>query len=244
MEKRFYVLKDDIANDEVTLCEDEHQHLSKVLRLRVGDNVECFEDGGNILSCQIVEISKNSTKLKVIDKEPCLQNPKINLTLFQGLPKLDKLEFITQKVTELGVKRIIPFSSKFCIAKENLNKIERLNKIVISACKQCGRTLLTEIVPPKKFDEMLKVLCEFDVVLFANECEKTMSLKDVFNKVDKKIDSVAIIVGSEGGFSKEEIERLESLKNVFSVSLGKRILRTETASVSLSSLVLYELGEI
>ena len=129
MEKRFFINKTDLNNNEIVLTDDEHLHLSKVLRLRVGDEVECFYDNGNILKCEILNITKQFSTLKVCSEVEVNSNPKLNLTVFQGLPKLDKLELITQKLTEIGVSKIIPFSSSFCIAKENLNKIDRLSNV-------------------------------------------------------------------------------------------------------------------
>lgn len=247
MEKRFFINKTDLNNNEIVLTDDEHLHLSKVLRLRVGDEVECFYDNGNILKCEILNITKQFSTLKVFDEVEIDSNPKLNLTVFQGLPKLDKLELITQKLTEIGVSKIIPFSSSFCIAKENLNKIDRLKKIIVSACKQCGRTKLTQVENPLKFKQMVDCLKSFDIVIFANETEKNVPLKEILKKhceAGKTLNNVAYIVGSEGGFSKEEIETLCNQENVFSVSLGNRILRTETASIVLGSLLAYELGEI
>lgn len=243
MEKRFFIDKSSLNNNTIILTEDEHQHLSKVLRLRVGDSVECFYDGGPIINCTIEQITKNNSTLTVNSQVECTSNPQANITLFQGLPKLDKLELISQKLTEIGVTKIIPFSSTFCVAKENLNKVERLKKIVVSACKQCGRTLLTKVENPVKFNEMISMLSNYDLVVFANETENPEnSLSQLFSQ--KNYKNVAYIVGSEGGFSKEEIEKLTSQTNVKSISLGKRILRTETASITLGGLLAYQLGEI
>lgn len=243
MEKRFFIDKSSLNNNTIILTEDEHQHLSKVLRLRVGDSVECFYDGGPIINCTIEQITKNNSTLTVNSQVECVSNPQANITLFQGLPKLDKLELISQKLTEIGVTKIIPFSSTFCVAKENLNKVERLKKIVVSACKQCGRTLLTKVENPVKFNEMISMLSNYDLVVFANETENPEnSLSQLFSQ--KNYKNVAYIVGSEGGFSKEEIEKLTSQTNVKSISLGKRILRTETASITLGGLLAYQLGEI
>lgn len=247
MEKRFFIEKTDLVGGEIVLKDDEHMHLSKVLRLRVGDTVECFYDGGEILKCEITLITKNYSNLKVVDEVECSSNPVTNITLFQGLPKLDKLELISQKLTEIGITKIIPFSSTFCVAKENLNKIDRLKKIIVSACKQCGRTQLTKVENPIKFKQMLENLKEYDLVVFANETQKQFSLHQALSEVKSKlgkIKNVAFVVGSEGGFSVEEIESLISLDNVKSISLGPRILRTETASITLGSLLAYELGEI
>lgn len=244
MEKRFYIQKDNIQNDVITITDDEHNHLSKVLRLKVGDSVECFYDNSDIINCKITSILKNASTLKIQNYLEVKTNPKYNVTLFQGLPKLDKLELITQKITELGLTGLIPYSSTFCIAKPNENKTERLKKITINACKQCGRTKLLEISNPVSFKQMLEKLGSFDLVIFANETENTKTIKQVFNNGKQNFNNIAIIVGSEGGFSSDEIASLTYLNNVVSVSLGKRILRTETASITLASLVQYELGEI
>ena len=238
MEKRFFVDNSNIFGDKINLTDDEHNHLSKVLRLRVGDEVECFCDGGEVLNCKIDEITKSFSTLKILSSYPCKANPKRELTLFQALPKLDKLELVTQKVTEIGVGEIVPFSSTYCIAKENTNKIERLKKIVSSACKQCGRTRLTKISATKKFDEVLQMLVKYDLVIFANETESENSLSKVLSLLPTKTYSnIACVVGSEGGFSKEEIDKIKSLKTVSSVSLGNRILRTETASIVICGIV-------
>lgn len=247
MEKRFFVDTEQLNKNQIILTGDEHMHLSKVLRLRVGDEVECFSNNSNIIKAKVELITKQSTTLTIVGEDECNSNPKVNLTLFQGLPKLDKLELITQKLTELGVSTIIPFSSTYCVAKENLNKIERIQKIIVSACKQCGRTLLTKVENPIKFKDLLQLIANYDLVIFANETENKVSLQEVLcqKKQEKGFNlKVAYIVGSEGGFSKEEIEALSKKDNVYSVSLGKRILRTETASIALGSILLYELGEI
>ncbi len=242
MEKRFFIQKENINDNLITLLGDEHIHLSKVMRLRVFDKVECFFDSSDVFLCEISEILKDKTILKVLSKTPCTANPKISLTLFQGLPKLDKLEFLCQKLCEIGGSEIVPFSSKFTIAKENLNKIERLGKIVVSACKQCGRTQLLKVSTPVKFTEMLAKLKDFDVVIFASERETLTTLKHALTTL-KNPQKIAIIVGSEGGFSSDEIEKLREQKNVISVSLGTRILRTETASLVLCGCVIMQLED-
>lgn len=250
MEKRFFVEKDKISDKFITLDNDEHMHLSKVLRLRVGDTVECFYNGSDILECVIKEITKNSSVLEIVSSKPCVQNPNLSVSLFQALPKLDKLELITQKLTELGVSEIIPFASKFCIAKENANKIERLKKIVVSACKQCGRTKLVDVKDVLKFEKMLESLNQYDLVIFANECEKSKSLNEVMKeqkeclaqKLQNNSLKVAYIVGSEGGFDKDEIEKIS--QKAFSITLGNRILRAETAGIVLGGIICYELGVI
>ena len=227
MEKRFFVNREDISDESITIHDDEHQHLAKVMRLRVGDEVECFYDGSEVYKCRIDEIDKRETHLTVLSSSPCDSNPVLNITLFQALPKLDKLELISQKICEIGATCVVPFSSKFCIAKDNSAKIDRLNKIIISSCKQCGRTRLLDVHSTVSFNEMLGMLGDYDIVLFANEKENTTTLRDLL--VGKSYRNVAVIVGSEGGFSDDEIKVLCEASQSF--TFGKRILRCETAGI-------------
>ena len=237
MEKRFFINKEDLFGNKVTIKGEEFMHLYKVMRMRVGDTIECFYDGSEIFSCEISKIEKTFAEAVVIDSFECIANPKKQVVLFQALPKLDKLELVTQKVCELGISKIIPFESRFTVAKPNQNKMERLEKISISACKQCGRTALLGLEDTISFKQMLLRLKEFDQIVLANETENTNALNEISG------NNIAIIVGSEGGFAKEEIDELVKV-GAISVTLGKRILRTETASIVLSALVLDRLGEL
>lgn len=242
--KRFFILKENILNSTIVLDGEEHNHLSKVLRLKVNDEVECFYNSSQVYNCKILEITKNYSKLQILSSYDCLQNPKTNLTLFQALPKQDKLETVCQKLTELGVKKVVPFVSSFCIAKENSNKIERLNKIIVSASKQCGRTSLLEVENTKSFNEMLDCLKNYHFVIFASELDnKTDCLIKKLSTLNMQGKCVAYIIGSEGGFSAEEAKKIKELQNVITINLGKRILRTETASVAIASMLQLVLGE-
>ena len=242
MDKRFYIEKENFITqkeniqigDKIFLSGDENNHFFRVLRGKVGDSAEFFYDGSDFYLAKALDVGKNSSTFEITDISPCVSNPKLSATLYQGLPKLDKMELITQKLCEIGVSRIVPFLSKFTIAKENGGKIDRLNKISISVCKQCGRTKLLKVESPIKFDKMLETLSHFDMVIFANEKEKEKALKTLLqNNLNAK--NIAIVVGSEGGFSDDEIQRLS--KKASSITLGKRILRTETAPIFISSMV-------
>lgn len=238
MEKRFFINEQDINDNLITITGEEHNHLANVLRLKIGQKIECFYDNSDLYECELTEITKQHTIATIINSYPNPSNPKVKLTLFQGLPKLDKLELIVQKCSELGVSEIIPFTSQHTIAKPNDNKQERLNKISLSASKQCGTTSILKVQKTITFKSMLDKLKDYDTVIFANEKETSTPL----NKVLDKATNVAIVVGSEGGFSSQEIDSLSSIAS--SITLGKRILRTETASIVLSSLVMYALGEL
>lgn len=225
--KKFFGNKQD---NFIMLDGEELKHLA-VLRCTLGEEIICFTGDQNEYLCKIVEISKKYASCEIIEVKICEKNPKKNIVLFQGLPKLDKLELITQKATELGISQIVPFESNFTIAKPNENKIERLNKIKIEACKQCGRSVPLKISNPIKFKQMLEMLNDFDLVLFANETNRKITDISFENH-----SNIAIIVGSEGGFSAEEILMLKNAKTT-EIGLGERILRTETASIVLCGIV-------
>ncbi len=239
MEKRFFITKDNIDGDTIILRDDEHNHLSRVLRLAVGEVVECFEDGGDILSCEITAITKSQTTLKLLKSISSTSNPKECVTLYQGLTKGEKLDWIIQKTSELGLSAIKTFTSNFTIAKPKDNKETRAQKIAIASAKQCGRTAILKVAPCITFKQMLLELKDYDIVLFANETEEKGGLE----KYVKNGLKIALIVGAEGGFSKEEINALISA-GVKSISLGSRILRAETAAIGMTACVLFKLGEL
>lgn len=236
MEKRFFAETENFHDGVISLFCDEHHHLKNVLRLKKGDKVECFSPDSPIYSCCVKEILKDKTLLEIKSFRKCFANPRLDVTLFQALIKPDKFEFLTQKFCELGGGEIIPFSSQFSVTKASSIKAERLSKIIISACKQCGRTRLLKVTSAVKFGQMLEALQGFHTVLFANEREATVPLKTLLPSLSS-LGKIALIVGSEGGFSPEETALLNAKKNVFSLSLGRRILRAETAATALSACV-------
>ena len=220
--RRFFGRKE---NGQILIEGEELNHLKNVLRLGVGAEILVSLGDENDYACQIESISSRGKKI-------CAGNPKKNIVLFQAVAKREKFEFIVQKATEIGISKVVPFISKNIVAKVTENKMDRLKSIAINACKQCERTIPPEISEVKTFDEVLKSFKDFDVVLFANErAEKSDKKKDL-----TKMKNIAIIVGSEGGFDSKEKDKFTSA-GATTVSLGKRILRCETAAVALMSLV-------
>lgn len=238
--KRFlcYEIKDGYA----LIRDMEHNHLKNVLRLNIGDKIECVGIDEAIYVCEISKIEKSLTLAKVLEKQVCMSNPKVKLTVFQALVKNDNMSLIVQKLSELGVSTLVPFESEFITSKDSKNKQAKLQEIANQSIKQCKRSIPMLVERTLSFKEMVEALKDFDKVIFANEKESTKSLNDILKDLDIK-DKVAIIIGSEGGFSDSEIMAISSLKNAVSISLGSRILRAETASIFLSGLVLYELKE-
>lgn len=225
--KKFFAIKD---NDYFLFKDDELAHFN-VLRCKVGEQILCLNTDGYDYLCEVVDVSKKQAIAKILSKEKNTKNPTKNITVFQALIKGEKADLITQKLTELGVSQLAFFESKFSIAKANNNKLTRLNKISEEACKQCGRSIPLDIKECMPFDNMLAKLQDFDIVLFANE-------KNMIRNFDclKNANNIAIIVGSEGGFDDEEIDKIKSA-GAKEFGLGSRILRAETAVIAMSAII-------
>lgn len=238
MSKSFYVNEENIKNGIITLLGQEFLHL-KVQRKVVNDIVNIFNNTGKVFECEIEEINKNFAKVKILNVKESNRELNNELCLCFALSKADKMEMVMQKCTELGITKFIPFSSEFTVVKNNTTRIDRLEKIALEACKQCGGAKMPEILPIVSIKDLPKLLNKFDKTLLAYE-----NANEKFNQ-NLQDKSVAIIVGSEGGFSKNEVEFLkENISNLSVVSLGRRILRAETACIALTTLALNYMGEI
>lgn len=234
--RRFFVDNSDICNNVVTITGDEFSHMVKVLRYKVGFKaVVCANDGIERL-CTVNEIGKDFATL-VIEQENVQDVKNAHVTLFAGLLKNNKLDFVVQKSVELGVDEIIPFASHNC-AETKFSK-DRAEKIALEAAKQCGSAYLSKVGPLENFDEVLARFKEFDTVLFAYENEKKNRIKDCRFEGKK----VALVVGPEGGFTPDETEKAKECGATI-VTLGRRILRAETASIVSCALLLDHLGEL
>ncbi|MBR2970488.1 MAG: 16S rRNA (uracil(1498)-N(3))-methyltransferase [Clostridia bacterium] len=229
----------DKISDEGIISGDDHNHVSVVLRARVGDILTLCDGDGFDYRYEITKIDKKSTSLKLLDKIKVESEPIAKIDLFVALLKADKLEWVCQKCTELGVSEIRPFMSDFVQVKRESVRPDRLNKIAKEAAQQCGRGRVPTVCEPIKFDQMLDALPCYDTVLFMYE-KSGQKLPDIIKKDGKKI---AIIVGSEGGFSDKEAEQIIA-RGVRPINLGKRILRAETACVVATALAAYEAGEL
>ena len=239
---RFFVDTDAISSDKIILTDDNMHHLVNVLRHRVGDEVTVSDSSGFDYICSIVEINKDSVILKITDKTKNASEPLVKISLFQGVPKGDKLSLIVEKCVEAGVFEITPVDMARCVSKlskkDFAKKKERLDKISLSASKQSGRGIVPNVNHLISFNEFLDLKDEFDLVIFPYEDEKNTSLKEVIKNF--KGEKIAVIIGPEGGFSKEEAEKIIA-NNISSVTLGNRILRTETAGMATIFNILYEL---
>jgi 16S rRNA (uracil1498-N3)-methyltransferase len=234
--KRFFVDK----IEEITeLCGEEFEHAKNVLRLGVGAEVILLDNSGKEYTAVISQVEKKRMILNVVREELGTREAQEDVCLLFGyLKNADKNEFIVQKAVELGVKKIVVFSSEFSSAYMNANKLERLNKVSKEAAKQCLRATAPEILYADTLEGALAMAEGYENKLFA--CEfATESKRDI----SALQGSTAIVIGSEGGFSRAE-EELANAQGFASVTLGKRILRAETAAVALTSVVMFSLGEL
>lgn len=237
---KFFTKPDFIDDKEIKIVGEDVSHISKVLRMSAGDNIVVCDGEGNDYDAVITSISKTEVVAEITGKYVCNAEPCVNVTLYQALPKQGKMEYIIQKNTELGINKIIPVYTKRCVVKPS-DKTERWAKVAEAAAKQCGRGIIPQIMPVVTFDEAVEQMKEYDLALMPYECEEENGLKKVLQSADYK--NISIFIGPEGGF---DIKEVEAAKNagVKTVTLGKRILRTETAASAVLPIIMYENDEM
>jgi 16S rRNA (uracil1498-N3)-methyltransferase len=237
MARRFIIDRKIEENEEFIISGEEAKHIL-VLRNNIGDIIEV-----NDKKCKILDINKQNIRCRSIENAEIKGVPNVKITLYQALLKSDKMEYVIQKSVELGASRIIPFSSKNVVVKleekDKIKKVERFNKISREASKQCGRSDIVQVENIKTFNDLLGEVKNYKKCIIAYENE-TNSLKELIRE-NIGLDEVAVIIGAEGGFDKKEVEQLIE-NGCVSISLGDRILRAETASLNLISILMYELN--
>ena len=246
---RFYVEGCQDAQTGITIMGEDVNHIKNVLRLTIGDTITVCDGAGKEYECEIAEISKEQVYANIVDINQNAAELPCNITLFQGMPKSDKMELIIQKSVELGVYDIIPIEMKRCVVKVNekdkQKKLQRWQKISEVAAKQCGRNIIPKIKPILNLKNICNMLKEYDIVLLAYEKEEKITIKQELNNIKENLNNnskfkIAVIVGPEGGISTEEVELLQK-NGAKSITLGKRILRTETVALNVLSVIMYEL---
>lgn len=242
----FYVKNEQINGENAYIEGEDVKHIKDVLRYNINDNIDICDENGIKYITQIINMAKEKISLKILEVSSETSEPSVNITLFQGLPKSDKLEMIIQKCTELGVSEIVPVITERVIVKldeKSANKkLERWNKIAQEAGKQSGRQKIPKVKNINNLKNLIEILPKYDILLLPYECEKEVTLKSVLRNLDKNVKNIAIFIGPEGGFSENDLKLL-NLPNAKKVTLGPRILRTETAGLATVSMVLYELQD-
>lgn len=237
---RFFVSKEMIRDGAVTIIGSDAYHIGRSLRMAVGDEIYVSDGEGAQYLATLQKIRDDECVAQIVC-ECKSSEPEMSLTLYMAYPKGDKLETVIQKAVELGATRIVPFESSRCIKRPKADKVakqsERLSKIAEEAAKQCGRCILPEVALPLSYTDMLRDAQGSELKLICYEKESDRTIKALLS--EKKPASIAVIVGCEGGFSPEEIsEAIEA--GCHSVTLGKRILRCETAPSAVLSMILYQ----
>ena len=238
----FYIDKSDIIENTATINGEEAQHISRVLRMKKGDEVTLCDGEGTFYEAVLTDFSEKCVTAEITSSRRAETEPAVQITVFQGVPKNPKLETIIQKLTEIGAVRLVPMDTKRAVAKlDKSSKIDRLRKIAREAAKQSKRGIIPCVTDCVSFKEAVKMAAEADLALIPYEEEREMSLKKAL--AGKPPETVVVMIGPEGGFDAEEI-KLAKEAGITSVTLGRRILRTETAPLAVSAAILFELGEM
>ena len=243
---KFFVKTNQIKEPNIEILGADVNHIKNVLRKNIGEELEiCNKENSNNYIAKIEKIENNCITCKIIKILTNTSEKNVQIHILQGLPKADKMELVIQKSVELGAYEITPIAMKRCIvkinAKDESKKIQRWQKISEVAAKQCGRNIVPKINNIKNIKEVCSIIKDYDIVLVAYEKEKENKLKTELQKIkDKTNVKIAVIIGPEGGIEPEEVHQLQQ-NGAKVVTLGTRILRTETVALSIISNITYEL---
>ena len=248
---RFYITPESVKEDKIVLKGDELHHVKDVMRLDVGDEITAFDGAGREYSGKIIESSSRQLVIKIRNSVARDGAGGAEITLACGIPKLDRMDYIIQKTTELGVYSVAPLLTRRTVVElSNENKIRsrraRWEKIAIESSKQCGRARLPRVGAPVKIEEFLENMLgsmlgsakEFDLKLIATLAQGTRNIKDVIRGSSAR--KVVVLIGPEGDFTKEEVD-LAVKKGCLPVSFGDLVLRCDTAAIYAVSVLNYEL---
>ena len=238
---RFFV--ESVSGGQVILTGPDAAHMCRSLRMKPGDTVTLCDTQGFDYQCVVQRLSPEEAALTIIDKHQCENEPSLSVILYQGLPKGEKMDWIVQKAVELGVSQIVPVRMERCVSrpdgKASQKKTDRWQKIAVEAAKQCGRGILPQGCPPADFHQALIQAAQAEVFLFCYEGGG----ESVSRLITQKTKTVSVLIGPEGGFSLPEAEAARKAGGV-PVTLGKRILRTETAPLAALSVIMYASGNM
>lgn len=246
---KFFVNENQIEENKIKIIGEDVNHIRNVLRLENEEKIcVCNKEKVKSFLCKIIDLNNELVLCEIIEEIIDTTETNCYIHIFQGLPKSDKFEFITQKCTEIGVKEITPVSMKRSIVKldekDKSKKLIRWQKIAEVAAKQSKRDSILKVNNVINFQNIFEKVKDYDILLVAYEEEKENTLKSILNKLksEKRGLKIGVIIGPEGGIDESEIDLCKN-NNFISVSLGKRILRTETAPLVISSNIIYELED-
>ena len=243
---RFFAEPDQIGEKEIVITGADVNHIRNVLRMRADEEVLIADGQGAEYRCKLTDLGENEVRAQILWKLDGNAELASAITLFQGLPKSDKMDLIVQKCVELGVDRIVPVSTKRAVvkldAKKEQTRLKRWNTISESAAKQSGRGVIPEVSGVMSFEKALEEAKKLDVLLIPYErAEHMAETRRVMGEI-RPGQSVGIFIGPEGGFEESEVEEAVAA-GAKAITLGKRILRTETAGLAVMSMLSYLLEE-
>ena len=249
---KFFVKTEQINNNDIVIIGDDVNHIINVLRMKKTDKVQiCNQDTGDNYNAEIVNYSKNEVECKIISKINETTESNVHITLFQGIPKFEKMELIIQKNTEVGIKSIVPVIMERTVVKldEKIasKKLERWQKIAESAAKQSGRNTIPQVKNIHTIKDLINIKDEYDAIIVCYENEKTNSLKKELKSIKEMLKAkleikIAVVIGPEGGLEEKDVEELQQ-NGAKIVTLGNIILRTETVALNILSVIMYEFSE-
>lgn len=242
----FFVTPQQISGDKIRIEGGDVNHMKNVLRMKLHEKAEISDGESRTYLCEVEAYEEDVAVLHILEEMEADTEPASKLYLFQGLPKSDKMELIVQKAVELGVYQVIPVAMKRSVVrlddKKAAKKADRWNSIAESAAKQAGRSRIPEVTMPLSYNEALKMAEELDVTLLPYELAGGMEVtREVIRQI-KSGQSVGIFIGPEGGFEPEEVDAAVSMGTKV-ITLGRRILRTETAGLATLAVLMFELEQ-
>lgn len=243
----FFVRNSQIHSGIAKVTGDDFHHLKNVLRLKPGEEAYLCDEDGKKFVAKLFEIRDDMAVFDILDKVSRESELSVDITLYQGLPKSDKLEQIIKETTQLGVHEIVPVNMAYSVVKLDMTKIDgkldRWQKIAKEAAMQSGRQKIPIVSRVINFENIIENIEKYDIVLLLYEREDKFTIKDAISKAKDSLESIkniAIIIGPEGGLSEEEVSKLSSYNNLYVCTLGGRILRTELAPIMALSNLVYE----
>jgi 16S rRNA (uracil1498-N3)-methyltransferase len=248
---RFFLPTDCISAGEVRFPENISHQISQVLRLRIGEEIVVLDNSGFEYMVEIVQVSAHVVSGKITAKQPSLAEPAARVILYLGLTQREKFEWMLQKCTEAGAAAFVPVISSRCLVQTEQDvssKLERWKRIICEAAEQSGRGLIPALDQAMKFEVALQSAAQHPLVLFPWEKEKSLSLRQALSAYLQRSSSstdwkIAIFIGPEGGYSDQEADLARRAGGI-PVTLGKRIMRMETAALVATALTLYEFGDM
>lgn len=237
---RFFAQREAFSDKTVTISGEDALHISRALRMKKGEPLTVSDGAGIDFDCEISEIAQKTVLLNILRSYPSPSEAAVEITLYQGVPKAGKLDYIVQKATEIGVARIVPVLTRRCVGVlEKDAKLDRLRKIALEAAKQSNRAAVPEVTAQISFSQAVERLKTADLALIPYEAAGQPPAKDAIrSKAAPK--TAAILIGPEGGFEESEVCAARAA-GALPLTLGRRILRTETAGLVAAAILLYEL---